>query len=122
MTVAVSILLFGHLATMAQQAVASGTPPDWVEIVLFSDFQCPFCAQIAQPIRELQTNGVDGVRATIRFKHFPLSIHPNAQLAHQAAVAAGEQGKFWEMHDLHAIGRCRRSDRLLRHRREMAKQ
>lgn len=52
MTAALSILLFGHLATMAQQAIASATPPDRVEIVLFSDFQCPFCAQIAQPMRE----------------------------------------------------------------------
>lgn len=71
-----------------------------VEIVLFSDFQCPFCAQIAEPIRELQAKGADGLSVTIQFKHFPLVIHPRAPLAHRAALAAAEQGRFWEMHDL----------------------
>ena len=73
-------------------------PP--VEIVLYSDFQCPFCQQFAQPIRELQSKGIDGVKTTVQFKNFPLSIHPNAQIAHQAAMAAKAQGKFLEMHDL----------------------
>ena len=71
-----------------------------VEIILFTDFQCPFCAQFAQTFREVQTRGIAGVPTTVRFKHFPLNIHPAAPLAHQAALAAGEQGKFWEMHDL----------------------
>lgn len=69
-------------------------------IQLYSDFQCPYCAQLAQPVRELESKGVPGVRTKIEFKHFPLSFHAQAQLAHQAAVAAGEQGKFWDMHDL----------------------
>ena len=73
-------------------------PP--VEVVLYSDFQCPFCALFAKPFRELESKGVDGVVTRVVFKHFPLSIHPAAQLAHQAAVAAQSQGKFWEMHDL----------------------
>jgi protein-disulfide isomerase len=81
-------------------AVPAEPPPARVEIVLFSDFQCPYCAQFAQPFHELQTKGVDGVETTVLFKNFPLSMHPNAQLAHQAAMAAREQGKFWEMHDL----------------------
>jgi protein-disulfide isomerase len=79
---------------------AGETPLPPVEIVLYSDFQCPFCAQFAQPFRELQTKGIDGVQTTVRFKNFPLSMHPNAQVAHQAAMAAKAQGKFWEMHDL----------------------
>src|SRR5207247_2962823 len=73
---------------------------DSVEIVLFSDFQCPYCKQFSEPFRELQTKGIEGVPTTVQFKNFPLSIHPNAQLTHQAAMAAKEQGKFWEMHDL----------------------
>src|SRR6266700_6068161 len=76
------------------------TPVEQVEVVVFSDFQCPFCRQFAQPIRDLQTQGIPGLRTTIAFKHFPLSFHPDSQLAHQAALAAGEQGKSWEMHDL----------------------
>ena len=43
---------------------------------------------------------IDGVDVTVHFKHFPLGIHPDAPLAHQAALAAAEQDKFWEMHDL----------------------
>ena len=94
------------LLVAAQAAFASAqlpAPPEQVEqfdIVLYSDFQCPFCQQFAQPIRELQAKGLDGVKTTVTFKNFPLSIHPNAQLAHQAAMAAKQQAKFWEMHDL----------------------
>jgi protein-disulfide isomerase len=71
-----------------------------VDIVLYSDFQCPYCAQFAKPFRELATRGIDGVPTKLTFKHFPLAIHPAAPLAHQAAEAARNQGKFWEMHDL----------------------
>ena len=47
----------------------------------------------------LSAQGVEGVTTKVEFKNFPLSFHPFAKLAAQAAVAAGEQGKFWEMHD-----------------------
>jgi protein-disulfide isomerase len=101
MTVFLSIFLaVAQLTSGAQKPPSSVVAPDRVEIVLFSDFQCPFCAQFAQPIRELQSKGVEGVQTTVQFKHLPLSIHPAALQAHQAAFAAGEQGKFWEMHDL----------------------
>src|SRR5260370_40315126 len=88
------------VATEGRPASAPYPPVDPGEVILFSDFQCPFCRQFAQPIRELQTQGVPGIRTTVAFKHFPLSFHPDSQLAHQAVLAAGEQGKFWEMHDL----------------------
>src|SRR5207245_173308 len=68
-------------------------------IQVFSDFQCPYCEQFAGPLREFQTKGVEGIRTKVEFKNFPLGFHQYAQLAAQAAVAAGEQGKFWEMHD-----------------------
>src|ERR1700749_2750641 len=72
-----------------------------VEVVLYSDFQCPFCAGFARGFRELQSKGVEGVETDVRFKHFPLdALHPAARLAHMASLAAAEQGKFWEMHDL----------------------
>jgi protein-disulfide isomerase len=84
----------------AAPAATGSDDPMSVDLVLYSDFQCPFCQQFAQPFRELQTKGIDGVKTTVQFKNFPLSIHPNAQVAHQAAMAAKAQGKFWEMHDL----------------------
>jgi protein-disulfide isomerase len=69
-----------------------------VTIVEFSDFQCPFCAR-SNPI-------VDGVLAKYPdkvnyvFKHFPLAFHAAARPAAIASIAAQEQGKFWEMHEV----------------------
>src|SRR5882762_10973845 len=96
------VLLAMMMATQAaaNTPLAPTQPPAQVEIVVFSDFQCPFCAMFAQAFRELQTKGVDGIKTTFTFKNFPLRIHPRAPLAHQAALAAAEQGKFWDMHDL----------------------
>src|SRR5689334_2762427 len=93
------IILTTPLIAVAQTTAPRPAPAP-IEIVVFSDFQCPFCAHFATAVREVQSKGIDGVPTTIKFKHFPLSIHPAALLAHQAAVAAGEQGRFWEMHDL----------------------
>jgi protein-disulfide isomerase len=95
----------GTLLLAAQLAAGSALSPPAaggrpVEIVVFSDFQCPFCASFSRPLRELQRTGVDGVAVQVTFKHFPLPFHSNAPLAHRAAIAAGAQGRFWEMHDL----------------------
>jgi len=84
----------------ATATTAAATATATVDILLFSDFQCPFCAQLSGPIRELQRTPPAGFDVRVRFMHFPLGIHPNAPLAHQAALAAAEQHKFWEMHDL----------------------
>ena len=94
------LIIAAQISGPPQQPVSSTGAPRPVEIVLYTDFQCPFCAQFAPVFRELQNKGVEGAGVTVQFKHFPLSIHPAAPLAHQAALAAGEQGKFWEMHDL----------------------
>jgi protein-disulfide isomerase len=99
--VVVALLAAERTTALAQEPAArTASPAGAVQIVLFSDFQCPFCAGLAKPFRELQTHGVDGVPIVVTFKHFPLNMHSRAPLAHQAALAAGEQGKFWEMHDL----------------------
>ena len=97
------LLLFPLASATASATEPQQDPPRVVQqvtIQLFSDFQCPFCAQFAPVIRELQKRGVEGVLPTIQFKQFPLNFHPDAQLTAQAALAANEQGKFWEMHDL----------------------
>jgi protein-disulfide isomerase len=71
-----------------------------VTIVEWADYQCPFCAQ-AHPLFEQvlkeYPNDVNFV-----FKQFPLpaTMHPNAMPAAKAALAAGKQGKFWEMHEV----------------------
>lgn len=69
-----------------------------VTIVEFADFQCPFCARAASTLRNVLRAYPDNVRLIV--KHVPLSIHPTAPLLHEAALAAGEQGKFWEMYYL----------------------
>ncbi|HEX9307846.1 MAG TPA: thioredoxin domain-containing protein [Anaeromyxobacter sp.] len=74
-----------------------GNPRAPVTIVLFSDFQCPFCARVGPTLDEVQRTYGDKVR--IVWKHQPLPFHPNALPAAKAAEAAREQGKFWQMHD-----------------------
>jgi Na+/H+ antiporter NhaA len=69
-----------------------------VTIVEYGDFQCPYCGAAAPVIRELMEHFGDELRYV--WRHLPLSdVHPDAQMAAEAAEAAAEQGKFWEMHD-----------------------
>ena len=69
-----------------------------VTIVEFFDYQCPFCLKTNPAVEQAIKNYPGKVRLVL--KNLPLSIHPDSALAHQAALAAGEQGRFWEMHDL----------------------
>ncbi len=66
-----------------------------VTIVEFSDFQCPYCASLAKILNQVDERNSTTVKHV--FKNFPLSFHSFARLAAKAALAAGEQGKFWEM-------------------------
>ena len=69
-----------------------------VTLVEFSDFQCPACLAVQEPLKQILKN-YDG-KVKFVYRHFPLSnIHKNAQMAAQAAEAAAMQGKFFEMHD-----------------------
>jgi len=69
-----------------------------VTIVEFSDFQCPFCAKATPIVAEVLKKYPDKVKYV--FKHYPLPFHPAARPAALASMAAQEQGKFWEMHDV----------------------
>jgi protein-disulfide isomerase len=68
-----------------------------IQIVEFSDFQCPFCSRVGGPLKEVKKHYGDD--AVIVFKNFPLSFHKEAMPAAQAALCAKDQGKFWEYHD-----------------------
>jgi protein-disulfide isomerase len=68
-----------------------------VTIVEFSDFQCPFCSRVVPTVKQIEEKYKGKVRLT--FRNYPLPFHDKAQLAAEAAMAANEQGKFWEMHD-----------------------
>lgn len=68
-----------------------------ITIIEFSDFQCPFCSRANETIEQVKEAYGDKVKVV--FKNLPLPFHNEAEPAAVAALAAGEQGKFWEMHD-----------------------
>ncbi len=75
-----------------------GAPMAPVTIVEFSDFECPHCAAAHPILRRILSEHPAQVR--VAFLHYPLTEnHPHAAPAARAAVAAQNQGKFWEMHD-----------------------
>ena len=69
-----------------------------IKLVEFSDFQCGFCTRALATVQQVMKEYPNKVQWI--FKHYPLDFHKDAPLAHEASMAAGEQGKFWEMHDL----------------------
>lgn len=80
------------------QSYAKGPANAPVVIYKFSEFECPFCGKVEPTLEELMKI-YDG-KIRLVFKNNPLQFHKNAKLASEAALAAGEQGKFWEMHDI----------------------
>lgn len=75
-----------------------GNPAAPITIVEFSDYQCPFCARVNPTLDRIRQTYGDRVK--IVFKDFPLPNHPEAPKAAEAARCAGEQDKYWEMHDV----------------------
>jgi protein-disulfide isomerase len=68
-----------------------------ITVVMFQDFQCPFSNRSQPTVKQLMELYPDKVKVV--FKNFPLNFHKQAEIAAEAALAAGAQGKFWEMHD-----------------------
>lgn len=105
------IWLFNTSKPKAEEGVTKSveiamTENEWIKgnkdapitLVEFSDLQCPACKSYQPMIKELLAKRSD---VKLVYKHFPLrSIHKNAQVAAQAAEAAGMQGKFFEYHDV----------------------
>lgn len=71
-----------------------------VEIVEYSDFECPFCARFANlQMPAVRRQLIETGLVRWRFRDYPLPSHQFSRLAAHAAQCAGEQGRFWEMHD-----------------------
>lgn len=106
--VGVLIALSVQTVVEAKEATASkpsltspvrGNPDAVVTIEEFSDFQCPFCGRAVPTLKKIMEAYPGKVKLV--FRHFPvLESHPKAMLVHVATLAAGKQGRFWEMHDL----------------------
>jgi protein-disulfide isomerase len=75
-----------------------GNKASEVVLIEYGDFQCPGCGGAFPQLKDLKTDYKDQI--AFIFRNFPLTtIHPNALAAATAAEAAGQQGKYWEMHD-----------------------
>jgi NhaA family Na+:H+ antiporter len=83
-----------------------------LELVMYGDFQCPYCTAAQGPVRRVRERLGDELR--FAFRHFPIAeVHPDARRAAEAAEAAAAQGAFWEMHDaMYASGGRLREDEL----------
>lgn len=91
----VFLITFTGLAQAAFNTRGPENAP--VTVVMFGDFQCPYTQRAVQNLAELNKQIPDDFKVV--FRNFPLDFHENAMPAAKAVVCAGEQGKFWEMHD-----------------------
>jgi len=89
----------GPFEISAKNVSFKGDPKAPVTIVEWSDFQCPFCSKIIPVIEGTLNDPEIKGKVNFVFKQFPLSFHKQAEPAAKAALAAGRQGKFFEMHD-----------------------
>lgn len=95
-----------QLVLVALEAVAEintsgaptlGNPDAPVAIVVFDDFECPYCARAAPLLKQVQASYPE--QSKLVFKNFPLNMHKHAREAALAGLAAQRQGKFWPLHD-----------------------
>jgi len=83
------------IATADSPAVGPANAP--IELVEFSDFQCPFCYRAHPTIKQVLSTYGSKVRFV--YRNYPLPNHPNARPAAEAAQCANDQGQFWAYHD-----------------------
>lgn len=79
------------------EAPARGAKTPKVTIVVWSDFQCPFCSRVVPTLKQIEDAYGNSVKVV--FRNQPLPFHNNAKIAAEAGLAAHDQGKFWPMHD-----------------------
>jgi len=95
------VQLDSTVARVPNQGHVIGSDSARTEVVEYADFECPGCgsfATLTEP--DVRTRLVNTGIIRFRFVDFPLTMHRNTLNAHLAAWCAGEQGKFWEMHDI----------------------
>jgi protein-disulfide isomerase len=83
------------VATEGSPAKGPANAP--IELVEFSDFQCPYCFRATPTVKQVLSAYGDKIHFV--YRHYPLPNHPNARPAAEAAACAADQGKFWPFHD-----------------------
>jgi len=91
----------GRAQVSADDDAVKGDKNAKVTIIEFSDYECPFCQRFySQTLSQIDEQYIKTGKVKLVYRDFPLtSIHQNAQKAAEAAECAGEQGKYWEMHN-----------------------
>jgi protein-disulfide isomerase len=97
------------------KAYAHGSDNAPVVLVEFADYQCPYCQKVNPQIQQLKKEYGDSL--TVIFKDFPLPMHHGSEKAAEASRCAGEQGKFWEYHDVLFYSKLLDVDALKEHAR-----
>lgn len=98
-SVDVAVLLMPPRADVDISGSYVDGPPDaQVMLVEFADYECPYCEKVSPALKQLKKEY--GGTVAIAYKDMPLPMHQRAEKAAEAARCAGEQGKFWEYHDL----------------------
>jgi protein-disulfide isomerase len=87
----------GTIPAVDEEDHVRGNPNADVTFIEYSDFECPFCSRFVDTVDQVMAQYGDDIRFV--YRHFPLTNHPEAEPAANAAECAGEQGKFWEYHD-----------------------
>jgi protein-disulfide isomerase len=83
-----------------ENAQIAGNPNAKVALLVYSDFQCPYCGKFArETLPAIRQQYVEPGKVLVAFREFPLPIHTFAERAAEAALCAGRQGKFWPFHD-----------------------
>jgi protein-disulfide isomerase len=97
------------------KAYARGSASAPVVLVEFADYQCPYCQKVNTQIQQLKKEYGD--KLTVVYKDFPLPMHHGSEKAAEASRCAGEQGKFWEYHDVLFYSKLTELDALKEHAR-----
>lgn len=96
-------------------AYTKGSQDAPVVLVEFADYECPYCQKVNPQLQQLKKEYGDKV--ALVYKDFPLPMHHSSEKAAEAARCAGEQGKFWEYHDVLFYSRLLDVDALKEHAR-----
>jgi len=112
----INVLLMPPTADLdLAKAYTNGSPNAPVVFVEFADYECPYCQKVNPQIQQLKKEYGDKV--AVVFKDLPLPMHHSAEKAAEAARCAGEQGKFWQYHDVLFYSRQLDVDQLKEHAR-----